>query len=269
VLERHGFRYVSCNLWNKGTAHIAGNVSTKTIRRFPVVTEICAHYVYEPKLNGETLQDWLIAEWKRTGLPLRESNLACGVRDAATRKYLTASHLWYFPPPEAAEKLALYANRHGRPEGRPYFSLDGKSALTGKQWLKMRAYFACPHGVTNVWDRPAVRNEERIKTTDQKAVHLNQKPLDLMERLIQASTEPGGVVWEPFGGLFSGALAAVRLGRQACGAELDPVYFAYGISRFTRESLTNSPGLALTPRAPLAPKPNPSARARPSARRGS
>ena len=26
VLEKHGFRYVQCNVWNKGSGHIAGNV---------------------------------------------------------------------------------------------------------------------------------------------------------------------------------------------------------------------------------------------------
>jgi hypothetical protein len=232
VLERYGFRYVSCNIWNKGTAHIAGNVSTKTIRRFPVVTEVCTHYVFEAKLSGRCLKDWLLTEWKRSGLKLKEANLACGVADAATRKYLTQSSLWYFPPPEAVRQLAAYANQHGRPQGKPYFSLDGKSPVTAKQWEKMRAFFACPHGVTNVWDRSPVRNDERIKTENGKTVHLNQKPLDLMERVILASTRAGEVVWEPFGGLFSGSLAAYRLGRRAFGAEIDPVYFSYGLQRF-------------------------------------
>jgi hypothetical protein len=232
VLERHGFRYVNCNIWNKGKAHIAGNVSTKTIRRFPVVTEVCAHYVFEPQLAGRSLKAWLLTEWKRSGLPLKEANRACGVADAATRKYLTQSNLWYFPPPEAMEKLADYANEHGLTQGRPYFSLNGKSPVNSAEWGQMRAFFACPHGVTNVWDRPAVRDEERIKTKDGKAVHLNQKPLDLMERIILASTLSGAVVWEPFGGLFSSSLVAYRLGRRAYGAELDPVYFAYGIRRF-------------------------------------
>jgi hypothetical protein len=27
VLEHHGFRYVNANIWDKGIAHIAGNVS--------------------------------------------------------------------------------------------------------------------------------------------------------------------------------------------------------------------------------------------------
>jgi hypothetical protein len=232
VLERHGFRYVSCNVWNKGRGHIAGNVSTATIRRFPVVTEICALYVFEAKIGEFALKEWLLHEWKRTGLPQRLANDACGKKDAATRKYLTQSHLWYFPPPDAFERIAAYANVHGKREGRPYFSIDGRTPMKGEDWARLRSKFNCPHGVTNVWDRPPLRDDERVKTSDGRAVHLNQKPLELMERIISASSDPGDVLWEPFGGLFSASLAATRLGRRAYAAELDPSYFAHGIGRF-------------------------------------
>jgi hypothetical protein len=244
VLEKYGFRYVSCNVWNKGRGHIAGNVSTTTIRRFPVVTEICALYVFEAKIQGLSLKQWLLSEWRRTGLAQRLANLACGVKDAATRKYLTQSHLWYFPPAEAFERIAAYANVHGRKQGRPYFSIDGRTVMNGEAWAKLRSKFVCPHGVTNVWDRPALRDEERVKSPEGRAVHLNQKPLDLMERIIQASSDAGDVLWEPFGGLFSASLAARGLSRRAFGAELDPTYFAYGVRRFERgpRRITTVPG---------------------------
>lgn len=37
ILEKYGWRYVNTNIWDKGLGHIAGNVNTKKIRRFPVV----------------------------------------------------------------------------------------------------------------------------------------------------------------------------------------------------------------------------------------
>ncbi|MBI4828985.1 MAG: site-specific DNA-methyltransferase [Nitrospinae bacterium] len=210
IIEKHGWRYVNCNIWNKGVGHIAGNVNTQKIRRFPVVTEVCVQYVFEARIGGLDLKQWLLSEWKRSGLTLRRANEACGVKDAAVRKYLDQGHLWYFPPAEAMQRLSDYANEHGRPEGRPYFSLDGKSPVTGSEWEGMRSKFCCPHGVTNVWERNTVRGEERVKTEDGRAVHLNQKPLDLMSRIIEASTDVGDVIWEPFGGLFTGSLAASR-----------------------------------------------------------
>jgi site-specific DNA-methyltransferase (adenine-specific) len=232
VLERHGWRYINANIWDKGKAHIAGNVNSRNIRRFPVVTEVCVQYVLEARIGGMRLREWLLREWKRSGLLLRKANEACGVADAAVRKYLDQGHLWYFPPADRFEMMAKYANEHGDPVGRPYFSRDGARMMTGEEWGLMRSKFRCPHGVTNVWSRNPLRDEERIKTETGRAVHLNQKPLDLVRRIIEASTDPGDTVWEPFGGVFSASFAARLLGRGAFAAEIDPTYYHYGVRRF-------------------------------------
>lgn len=238
VLERHGWRYVNANVWNKGKAHIAGNVNTSKIRRFPVVTEMCVQYVFEPRIDSLTLQHWLSREWKRTGLKLRSANDACGVKDVAVRKYLDQGHLWYYPPPERFAKLAQYANERGKPEGRPYFSRDGVRPMTMEEWASMRSTFHCPMGITNVWERNPLNGAERVKVlgVSGKAAHLNQKPLDLMRQIIEASSDAGQVVWEPFGGLFSASLAASQTGRKAFAGELDPTYFQLGLSRFVPAS---------------------------------
>lgn len=236
ILEKYGWKYVNANIWNKGKAHIAGNVNTAKIRRFPVVTEVCAQYVYDPTIDGLDLQHWLISEWKRTGLAMKKANEACGVKDVAVRKYLAKDHLWYFPPAEMFGKMADYANEHGDPSGRPYFSKDGKFPMTAEEWACMRAKFHCPVGFTNVWDRPPLKGSERVKIPGGgKAAHLNQKPLDLLSMIIEASSDQGDVVWEPFGGLFSASLAARQAGRMAYGAEIIPAYFNLALTRFGKE----------------------------------
>jgi site-specific DNA-methyltransferase (adenine-specific) len=236
ILEKYGWRYVNANVWNKGMGHIAGNVNTAKIRRFPVVSELCVQYVFEARVSGLNLKTWLLREWKRTGLAVRRANEACGVADAATRKYLDQGYLWYYPPPEMFLKMQEYANLHGDPAGRPYFSLDGNEPANSAQWSAMRAKFNCPHGFTNIWERPALRGAERFKSngTSGKAVHLNQKPLDLMSLIIKASSDEGDVIWEPFGGLFSASVAAREAGRRAYGAEIDPTYFHHAVCRLTR-----------------------------------
>lgn len=239
VLKKHGWIYRSCNIWDKGIGHVAGNTNTKTLRRFPVVTEICAHYIRKPQfIYGDqedvSAQDWLRAEWKRTRLPFSKANEACGVKNAATRKYLTPDHLWYFPPPEVFEKLVEFANKHGDPEGRPYFAMNG-SILTGNQWEQLRGKFHCEAGITNVWNVPAVRGSERIKKNG-KAVHPNQKPLSLMELIIRCSSDEGDVIWEPFGGLCSASIAANRLGRKAFAAEINEEIFLEAFERIEREN---------------------------------
>ncbi|WP_218673557.1 DNA methyltransferase [Pseudomonas sp. ABC1] len=240
ILEKYGWRYVNANIWNKGKGHIAGNVNTSKIRRFPVTTEVCVQYVMEARVGGTPLKEWLISEWSRSGLPRKAANTACGVADAAARKYLDKGHLWYFPPPDMFEKLQSYANEHGDPAGRPYFSLNGENPGTAQEWEKMRAKFKCPYGVTNVWERPALRGSERFSVPGGKAVHLNQKPLDLLTQIIEATTDASDVVWEPFGGLFSASVASHRLGRRAYSAEIDPTYFHYGLERLRAEGLQRS-----------------------------
>ena len=99
LLAEHGWEYVETVTWDKGLAHIAGNVNGKTIRRFPVVSEVCVLYQRRFELPGPDgsmpVQKWLRHEWVRSGLPLYKANEACGVKNAATRKYLTQDWLWY------------------------------------------------------------------------------------------------------------------------------------------------------------------------------
>lgn len=238
VLEDNGWDYISCCIWDKGMGHVAGNVNTKTIRHLPVVTEVCVQYVKKPYFTvGKermTMKEWLRYEWGRTKLPLKKTNEACGVKDAATRKYFTKCHLWYMPPAEAFEKIVHYANTYGAEDGKPYFSLDGKNSITKIDWAKMRSKFYCPLGVTNVWKVPQLRGDERIKI-NQKAVHLNQKPLELIRRIIEISSDPGDIVWDPFAGLCTTAVAAAELERKCYSAEVNEKIYNVAKERIEME----------------------------------
>lgn len=238
LLVQHGWEFRNCHIWNKGIAHIAGNANTKTLRKFPVVTEVCVQYVRTVRIPAGnrqlTLKEWLRHEWKRSGLPLSLTNEACGVRNAATRKYFTQCHLWYFPPPDAFEQFVAYANKKGDKAGRPYFSLDGRRSLTGKEWAKLRAKFHCEVGVTNVWSTPSMHGAERVSARD-GFMHTNQKPVNLLDRILRASSDRGDVVWEPFGGLCSTAIAALRLGRPCYSAEINLDFHAHALGRIQAE----------------------------------
>jgi len=229
-LKRHGWQYKAAHIWDKGIGHVAGNCNGDTIRGFPVVSEVCVQYVRDIQfrdLNGQpcSMKVWLRSEWLRSGFPLYKANEACGVKNASTRKYFTQCHLWYFPPPDKMGELARYANLHGSRTDKPYFSLDGK----------MRPKWNHIHGITNVWQEPAVRGRERIRKKGLKSLHANQKPLKLMERIINSSTEICDVVWEPFSGLCSATVASLRTGRSSSAAEMLPEYFDIAAERITKE----------------------------------
>lgn len=230
ILKKYGWEYNGSNIWNKGKGFIAGNSNSKTLSKFPIVTEICVQYVLKPKFyyKEQEVEEkiWLRSEWQRTGLPLNKTNLAAGVKNAASRKYFTQCNLWYSPPAEQFEKIVHFANEHGDPKGYPYFSLDKKNPLTKEEWTELHPKFYCPFGVTNVWDEPMVAGNERIKQENSnKAAHSNQKPLKLMSLIIDSTSDENDIIWEPFGGLCSAMCAAIQLNRIAYGSELNKDFF--------------------------------------------
>src|SRR5438034_1222083 len=180
VLAELGWEYVQLIVWDKGLAHIAGNVNGRTIRQFPVVTEVCAFYQRTFTVTGPDgpmpPKRWVRHEWARSGLSLQRANEACGVKNAATRKYLTQDWLWYFPPAEAMARLVEYANDHGRKDGRPYFSIDGRRAVTAEQWSRLRDTWTHQHGLTNVWAHPPLNQSRRSATRSAGTFPYDQRP---------------------------------------------------------------------------------------------
>ncbi len=236
LLDSAGWSYVRACVWDKGAGHVAGNANSKTLRQLPAVTELCVQYVRKVLLpRGEDgkqvpMKDWLRAEWQRTRLPMSLTNQAAGVKNAATRKWFTACHLWYAPPGEALAKLAEYANEHGEPSDTPYFSLDGEAPVSAEEWDALRPTFHCPPDRHNVWHHPAVRGAERIKLNG-RSVHMNQKPLSLVRDTIRWTSDEGAVVWEPFAGTATALVAAALSNREGYGAELNEVFYRVAVER--------------------------------------
>ena len=248
LLARQGWEYVQTILWDKGIGHIAGNVNGDTIRRLPTVTEVCVFYrrrlAFTTPEGAMSACRWLRSEWQRTGMPLHRANEACGVKNAATRKYLTQDWLWYFPPAEMMGRLVAYANEHGDPAGRPYYSIDGRQPMTATEWARLRHPWHHEHGLTNVWSHPPLNGAERYRGNGRRVAprvhnpgrnataHLNQKPLEFMRRIVKAASNEGDTIWEPFGGLCTASVAAVEMGRNAFAAEPDPYFSSLAKQRF-------------------------------------
>jgi site-specific DNA-methyltransferase (adenine-specific) len=64
-----------------------------------------------------------------------------------------------------------------------------------------------------------------------KMVHVAEKPIKLLELLINESSEPGDIVLDTFMGSGSTGVACMNTGRHFTGIELDPAYFAAAASR--------------------------------------
>jgi site-specific DNA-methyltransferase (adenine-specific) len=65
---------------------------------------------------------------------------------------------------------------------------------------------------------------EQFQLSSQGNNHPTVKPVALMEYLIKLITPPGGTVLDPFNGSGSTGMAAVGLGYEYIGCELDPAY---------------------------------------------
>lgn len=82
----------------------------------------------------------------------------------------------------------------------------------------------------DVWIFPNVKHNHIEKTE-----HPCQFPVELVERLVLSMTELEDWVLDPYMGVASTAVGALRHGRRAVGAELDAVYHAIGVERVAAE----------------------------------
>lgn len=74
------------------------------------------------------------------------------------------------------------------------------------------------------WNLNICLGEERVKGQDGKSLHNTQKPLDLLHRVILASTKPGDIILDPFVGSGTTAVAAKELGRRFIAIDKEEEY---------------------------------------------
>ena len=77
------------------------------------------------------------------------------------------------------------------------------------------------------------------KSDGERTAHPTQKPVPLMELLIELFTDPGDLILDPFMGSGTTGVAAIRNGRRFVGFERDPKYYAIAERRLgnAREQL--------------------------------
>lgn len=85
------------------------------------------------------------------------------------------------------------------------------------------------------WYFPLCTGAERLKGRDGEKVHPTQKPLALVERIVRASSQPDDVVLDPFAGVGTTAVAALRNGRRYIAIEREPVYVEAAEQRLADE----------------------------------
>ena len=80
-----------------------------------------------------------------------------------------------------------------------------------------------------IWDIPNVKANH-----PEKEDHPCQFPIELVERCVLALTNEGDIVYDPFAGVGSSLIAALKNGRIAYGTDWDQKYVDIGQSRITK-----------------------------------
>ena len=105
-------------------------------------------------------------------------------------------------------------------------------ARTGAQrkLIDYRKPVPTPYNTTkipgNVWYIPRVRYR-----MDEYEEHPSQKPEALLSRIIEASSNPGDTILDPFAGTFTTCAVAERMKRKSIGIEMQKDYVSIGLRR--------------------------------------
>jgi adenine-specific DNA-methyltransferase len=118
-------------------------------------------------------------------------------------------------PSKYPGKTYFKGEKRGQPSGNPLGKNPADTwAVVARDWESA------------LWEIPNVKANHPEKT-----IHPCQFPIELVERCVLALTDPGDWVLDPFSGVGSALLAALRHGRRALGCERDEQYVRVGRQR--------------------------------------
>ena len=116
--------------------------------------------------------------------------------------------------------------------------LKNQPVVSRKDYLSMYELIAYGWFGKHKMERSKSKNMIYYPRPNKSKLHPTQKPVGLLRRIIPDSTKVGDVVYDPFLGSGSTAVACEHLGRKCIGIELDESYVKTAITRL--EKLTGT-----------------------------
>lgn len=140
------------------------------------------------------------------------------------------------PPPHLAcryythsHEFVLWARKTEKSKHVYHYSFE-KEANSGKQqkdvWYP-RNHEDGAETFPNHWRIGAPRKAEKAL-----GKHPTQKPVELLDRIVRCSSNPGDIILDPFCGSATTGIAAIPLGRRFIGVDLDPEYLDLAKDRY-------------------------------------
>lgn len=202
-LQMNGFELRQQIIIDKGMRSVSGR-ATKNYKMFPNVTESIIFLVKDSK---PFIKEFLKERQRVLGYSSKEINEKLGVKSNGGGMwsiYTGDNVCEQVPTRELWERLQALLD----------FDLP---------YEEVSMVFNPQMGLTDVWTDIDFYKEERH--------HPTQKPINLIQRLILASSDENMLVLDPFVGAGSTALAAKSLKRNYIGIDLDPKYTEITLTR--------------------------------------
>ena len=106
----------------------------------------------------------------------------------------------------------------------------------GKRW------FPHPNGrlCGDVWHITSARHQMKVNGRTQKLNHMTPKPLNMLERIVRASSNENDIVFDGFAGSGTTAIAAKLCNRRFLGCDISEEYAAFANERLAKISVSVS-----------------------------
>ncbi len=227
IVKETNLRHKQFIIINKGLPSVA-NRSNKTLRSYPRATEYLQFYTFDDPTGAQQLSEqyarinpmakYLKEEFGRAEVTNAEiAELFPSKTGGLTGCVFNWLNGFNFPLKEQYLKIREYLNRKYQHEDlrREYDYLRREYEDLRREYDYLRYTFNLQYRCTDVWD---------INFYNEKKLHICQKPLKLMERIILTATNEGDIVLDPFVGSGTTCIAARRLNRHYIGFDNNPDY---------------------------------------------
>jgi len=208
ILEEYGLKLRQQIIINKGIKSVSGR-ATKNYKMFPNVTESILFLIKDPIPFS---RDLLKTRQLELGLSSKEINDRLGVKS-------NGGGMWsIYTGKNICEQL---------PTRELWAKLE--TALEFKfDYDSINITFNTEMGLTDVW------SDIEFYFGKNDRIHPTQKPIELIERIVKASSNAGDIVLDPFMGSGTTAIACSNLNRRCVGFELDESYWKASINRLSK-----------------------------------